>query len=178
MTLNSVTVGDITIEGQQAQPPAGHNDIAFRPACSQLASTLTESGVVEHAVNLPDGQVRVLATYESMPIDKAHLFLDAEGICKVGADAVVVPIIYSDQVPEQSVASATASASNPSGSSAIEPPSSGGMGGMVMGAIALAVVGAGFCLFTQRRGSPIQTPNAAAKPESKAGKGVSDLTKW
>ncbi|MEO0490510.1 MAG: hypothetical protein AAFW84_04845 [Cyanobacteria bacterium J06635_15] len=39
---------------------------------------------------MPDGQTRILAEYDNMPVDKAHLYLDAEGLCKTGPDAIEV----------------------------------------------------------------------------------------
>ena len=181
MTLNSVTYGDITIAGQQAQPPAGHDDIAFRPACTQLSSTLIDSGIVEHAINLPDGQVRILATYEQMPIDKAYLYLDAEGLCKTGPDAIAVPIIYADQLPQQSVVTGTTTPSSiaPNQIDPVTTPGTGGLGGLILGALGLAVIGGIFYLTTQRQPQTakpppkVEPPTPEAKPNS-----VDDLTSW
>ncbi|MEM9979725.1 MAG: hypothetical protein AAF808_19025 [Cyanobacteria bacterium P01_D01_bin.2] len=195
MTLNSVSFGDITIAGQQAQPPAGHDDIAFRPSCGQVTATLQANGQVAHAINLPDGQTRILAEYDNMPVDKAHLYLDAEGLCKTGPDAIEVPIIYTTQVPEQAVAQATAIPTESGAVTGTETgvgtttasPAGGGLGMMLVGAVALAVIGGGFVWLTQRKpvrkessqsvkaddSSIADTPPAAASNNR-----VNDLTQW
>lgn len=198
MTLNSVSFGDTTIAGQQAQPPAGHDDIAFRPSCGQVMATLQANGQVAHSIHLPDGKTRILAEYDHMPVDKAHLYLDAEGLCKTGPDAIEVPIIYSHQLPEQAIAQVTAAPSDVgsgadidtgTGLSARDAASAGGgLAMLLLGAVALAVIGSGFVWLTQRQpGRQEPSPSAKADGDGAAADAsaapataerVNDLTQW
>ena len=107
---NSMTYGGITIPGPQAQPPAGHDDIAFRPACHQVGAVFQANGLVAHTIPLPDGSIRTLV--EMPPMDGAKVVreLDTAGLCKVGG--IDVPIIFTDQLPQQSIGQVAASVSD------------------------------------------------------------------
>ncbi|MEM6838842.1 MAG: hypothetical protein AAF609_18550 [Cyanobacteria bacterium P01_C01_bin.120] len=105
----------IVIPSQQATSPAGHEDIAFRPACQQTGQQLlgdatrtdgTWGPSVAHTLNLPDGSVRTLVVYPSMSLTDAHALMDTQGYCKeMGAS---IPIVFADQVPERQVGQFTA----------------------------------------------------------------------
>jgi hypothetical protein len=107
---NSMTYGGVTIPGPQAQPPAGHDDIAFRPACGQVGAVFQANGLVAHTIPLPDGSIRTLV--EMPPMDGAKVVreLDTAGLCKVGG--IEVPIIFTDQLPQQSIGQVAASVSD------------------------------------------------------------------
>jgi hypothetical protein len=107
---NSIAYGGTTIPGPQAQPPAGHDDIAFRPACSQVGAVFQANGLVAHTIPLPDGSIRTLV--EMPPMDGAKVVreLDTAGLCKVGG--IDVPIIFTDQLPQQSIGQVAASVSD------------------------------------------------------------------
>jgi hypothetical protein len=158
---SAVTYGGVTIPGQQAQPPAGHPDIAFRPACEQVGTVLQANGLVAYTLALPDNTIRILKELEPMDLTQAHLWMDSEGLCKIqGAE---VPIIYSDQVPRQATARITASATG--AAPPPEVPSSGNNlllpllgGGVLLAAIAIGIV-------TMRKSpSPGQRPIVTPPP--------------
>ncbi|MDA0269059.1 MAG: hypothetical protein O3A14_19390 [Cyanobacteria bacterium] len=107
MTQNSITFGGVAIPGPQAQPPAGHDDIAFRPACTQLVSVYQANGLNAFTVPLPDGTIRTLAELPQMSPGQAHAWLDSSGLCKVGG--IDVPILFTDQLPQQQTARVSAS---------------------------------------------------------------------
>jgi hypothetical protein len=110
MTQNSITFGGVTIPGPQAQPPAGHDDIAFRPACTQLVAVYQANGLNAFTVPLPDGTIRTLAELPQMSPGQAHAWLDSSGLCKVGG--IDVPILFTDQLPQQQTARVSASVVN------------------------------------------------------------------
>ena len=98
-----IQYGDIVIPASQAQSPAGHDDIGFRPACRQLVPILQANNTTAWTLQLPDGQTRIL---EELPptwsAERAHVELNSAGLCKHGtvADGVVdVPIIYTADLP-------------------------------------------------------------------------------
>ena len=107
VAMPTTTVGGHQIPTAQAMPPAGHNDLGFRPACTQLQEIGQANGLTAWAISLPDGGRRVLAEYEPMATSLAYSYLDASGLCKVGgAD---VPIVWASQLPQRSTARPTAS---------------------------------------------------------------------
>lgn len=107
---NSMTYGGVTIPGPQAQPPAGHPDIAFRPACTQVGAVYQANGLVAHTIPLPDGTTRTLIEMNPMDGGKVVRELDTAGLCKVGG--IDVPIIFTDQLPQQSIGQVAASVSD------------------------------------------------------------------
>ena len=107
---NSMTYGGVSIPGPQAQPPAGHPDIAFRPACSQVGAVYQANGLVAHTIPLPDGGIRILREMPPMDGGKVVRELDTAGLCKVGG--IDVPIIFTDQLPQQSIGQVAASVSD------------------------------------------------------------------
>ncbi|NJN22040.1 MAG: hypothetical protein HC812_13730 [Leptolyngbya sp. RL_3_1] len=172
MTQNALTYGGITIPGPQAQPPAGHPDIAFRPNCPQVGAMMQANGLVAHTINLPDGTIRVLA--EMPPMDGAKVVreLDTAGLCKVGG--IDVPLIFTDQLPQKTIARISASAGD-------APPvvtiasEAGGLPLVPIGLGALLVAGAiaGVAWWRSRSGGnnatqQIITPPPAAEPSTPA----------
>jgi hypothetical protein len=107
---NSMTYGGVTIPGPQAQPPAGHPDIAFRPACTQVGAVYQANGLVAHTIPLPDNTIRTLIEMPPMTQGDAVRELDTAGLCKVGG--IDVPIVLTDQLPQQSIGQVAASVSD------------------------------------------------------------------
>lgn len=182
MTQNALNYGGISIPGTQAQPPAGHDDIAFRPGCLQVQSILQANGMVAHTIALPNGRIRILAEMPPMDGDRALLYLDTAGLCKVGG--VDVPIIMADQLPQQSIARVSASVS---GAPPIAIDATGEGGGsfpvmpIAIGGGVLAIAALLFIALQRRRPSgvrpPIVTPppsSPAPAPESDGGESLID----
>lgn len=101
-TPNAITFGGITIPGQQAQPPAGHDDIAFRPACNQLGEIYQANGLTAYTLTMQDGTQRILFEMSPQPRTQAELWMDSAGICKI--QGIEVPTVWADQVPTRQVA--------------------------------------------------------------------------
>lgn len=120
-TMPRIEVGGHQVPTAQSMPPAGHDDIAFRPACSQLQEIGLANGLTAWAISLPDGDTRVLAEYDPMSRTSAHAFLDASGLCKVGGEQV--PIVWASQLPQRATA-APATATVVPQSEGISPESS------------------------------------------------------
>lgn len=91
--------GSVIPEGQN-RPPAGHDAIAFRPNCEQVAPVGQTNGTTAWVLNMPDGVARILAEYPSaLDAFEAQRYLSNDGLCAWGG--VEVPIIYSAQLPQQ-----------------------------------------------------------------------------
>ncbi|NER81589.1 MAG: hypothetical protein F6K42_18895, partial [Leptolyngbya sp. SIO1D8] len=88
------SVGDFEIPSQQTLPPATAPQLAFRPACNQLAAIEQANGLT--AFGLPDpagsGFITLSELPPGMPLTEAYLFLDAEGSCKL--NGVDVPVLF------------------------------------------------------------------------------------
>jgi len=167
--------GGVTIPSQQTLSPATHDDIAFRPACSQLVPIQREQWVF-WTITLSDGEQRTLQTFPPLPTDEAYLYLDAHGLCKLGG--VDVPLVYADQVPKRAVATVTTSPDMPGGDvsaagqnvQTVTPDTddSGSMPLWAMGAGGVLLLGMIGALFTatqrdNRKASPKPTqPKATA----------------
>ena len=100
-SANDIEFGGVTIPSQQTLSPATHDDIAFRPACSQLVP-IQQGEWVFWTVTLSDGEQRTLQTFPPMTTEDAYLYLDAHGLCKLGG--VEVPLLFTAQVPHRQVA--------------------------------------------------------------------------
>ena len=100
--MTAIDLGGVTIPSQQTLSPAGHDYIAFRPACSQVKPVQQENGRAAWTVTMGDNQMVILDIYDLMPEEKAHFWLDANGHCKI--NGVEVPMVYTSQVPERQVA--------------------------------------------------------------------------
>lgn len=102
--------GKVIPEGQN-RPPAGHNAIAFRPNCDQVAPVGQTNGTTAWVLNMPDGAAKVLANYPAgLDGFEAKRYLANDGLCAWGG--VEVPIIYAVQLPQQQQAQQV---SNPQG---------------------------------------------------------------
>lgn len=101
---NDIEFGGVTIPSQQTLSPATHDDIAFRPACSQLVPIQKDEWVF-WTITLSDGEQRTLYTFPPIATDEAILYLDTYGLCKAGG--VEVPLVYASQVPQRAVATVT-----------------------------------------------------------------------
>lgn len=98
---NDIEFGGVVIPSQQTLSPAGHDDIAFRPACDQLVPIQREHQVF-WTITLSDGEQRVLQAFPPLSQRDAFYELDAYGICKIGG--FQVPLVYTSQVPQRQVA--------------------------------------------------------------------------
>lgn len=110
--MTDIHFGGVTIPSQQTLSPATAEDIAFRPACSQLVPMQMDNTVF-WTVTMSDGERRELTAYAPMPEQSAHFWLDAEGICKI--NGVEVPLVYTEQVPQRQVAQVTTTPAVPAG---------------------------------------------------------------
>ena len=179
MTQNTVNYGGLSIPGPQAQPPAGHDDIAFRPACNQVGAMMQANGLVAHTINLPDGSLRTLVEMPPMSGADAVREMDAMGLCKVGG--IDVPIIFTNQLPQQSIAQVTASVAEaaPDVAVAEEIPTGLPLIPIVMGAV-LLISAVGTAIYWRNRTpvpaqSPLVTPPPAdAAPAVASGEDLID----
>ncbi len=99
--MTDIQFGGVTIPSQQTLSPAGHDDIAFRPACNQLVPVQYGSDI-SWTLTLSDGTLHHLQQFPPMPELDAFKELDSYGICKLGGEHV--PLVYTDQVPQRQVA--------------------------------------------------------------------------
>ena len=125
--------GRVIPEGQN-RPPAGHDGIAFRPNCDQVAPVSSGTGTA-WVLNMPDGNVKVLATYPALDGFEARRYLANDGLCAWGG--VEVPIIYTAQLPRQQQAQQV---SNPQGVVEGGDRASANWVGVGIGALVLAGV--------------------------------------
>lgn len=166
--IAQLTFGDTIIPASQALPPAGHDAIAFRPACTQVVPVGQANGSTAWTLPMPDGRVATLLELpHNLDATTAYKELDSYGLCKIGGDTV--PILYSRQLPERSMASPIVEASQWSTqpSADIQPtsePQGGGMVGMIAGSVFLLAIAAGVVAYSNRK--PKAFGNAPA-PETK-----------
>lgn len=177
--MTDMQFGGVTIPSQQTLSPAGHDDIAFRPACDQLVP-IQRGHQVFWTITLSDGQQRVLQHFPPLPQLDAYKELDAYGICKLGgAD---VPLVYTSQVPQRQVATVTTTPELPAGGDGIstagesvgtiapaETADAGSMPMWAMGAgglLLLLVVG---FLFKATQGDNRRPKQRKAAPKAKQG---------
>lgn len=169
-TATDIEFGGVVIPSQQTLSPATHDDIAFRPACSQLVPIQRENWVF-WTVTLSDGEQRTLQTFPPMPVEDAYLYLDAHGLCKLGGQ--IVPLVYTSQVPQRQVAQFSVTPDSGDMTQAgqtvqtvtPQPPSTSPWLAIVLGAVVLLIV---VVLLAQMyRGSgrrpaePSQTPKSS-----------------
>lgn len=161
---SAISYGDITIPAFQAQPPAGHPDIAFRPACRQLNVVGQANGMTAYTLWMPDGQTRVLYEVdETVDFMSALSMLAEYGICKSGgiADGVIdVPIIYTSQLPMTQVVQPSVEPINSNTNNLVEPASStapqgdaGGIMGLGIGGVVAGAMFLGYRALSGRRQS-------------------------
>ena len=71
-SANDIEFGGVTIPSQQTLSPATHDDIAFRPACSQLVP-IQQGEWVFWTVTLSDGEQRTQKSIHPMPTEDAYI---------------------------------------------------------------------------------------------------------
>lgn len=97
----SYVFNGLAIPSQQTLPPAGQESFAFRPACSQLR----EISIPGDATQVSWGMAYNNSFYSfsvkpaGLSIQQAHLYLDAEGNCKIGG--VEVPLVSANSLPKE-----------------------------------------------------------------------------
>ncbi|ESA37741.1 hypothetical protein N836_35810 [Leptolyngbya sp. Heron Island J] len=91
----------VDVPSQQTLAPAGQQSFAFRPACSQLVeSSIPDNSDQVHWGMSYNGDFYAFSTKPAgMSQQKAHLFLDAEGNCKIGG--VEVPMVAASALPQE-----------------------------------------------------------------------------
>ena len=110
--MTDINFGGVTIPSQQTLSPAGHDDIAFRPACDQLVP-IQRGNHIFWTITLSDGNQRVLQHFPPLPQLDAYKELDSYGICKLGGEHI--PLVYTSQVPQRAVATVTTTPELPAG---------------------------------------------------------------
>ncbi len=148
--------GSIIPEGQN-RSPAGHDAIAFRPNCDQVAP-VGQGNSTAWSLNMPDGRALVLAEYPS-GIDgfEARRYLANDGLCAWGG--VEVPIIYTVQLPRQQQAQQV---SNPQGIAEGTDSPSRNWVGVGLGALLLAGVAGVVAKVATAKPTAPTTPKEAA----------------
>jgi hypothetical protein len=169
--LGQATFGDVNIPASQVIPPAGFDQVAFRPSCPQVVPVGQANGLTAWTLPMPDGANLTLLELEPMDTTQAHMVLDSYGLCKIGGDAV--PIVYSRQLPQRSIAvpvvEATGGTQPTDLSPTSEQPQGGGIVGLMVGSIALVAIGAGLVAYTRRKPQPLGAgPAPAESPKAKA----------
>ena len=91
---------DLAIPSQQTLPPAGQQSFAFRPACTQLIEKTTPGNASEVSWGMAyNNDFYSFSTKPAgLSTQQAHLFLDAEGNCKI--QGVEVPLIPAESLPK------------------------------------------------------------------------------
>ena len=176
--LAQATFGDTTIPASQALPPAGFDQIAFRPACPQLVQVGQANGLTAWTLPMPDGAVVTLLELPPMAIDQAYLTLDSYGLCKVGGD--IVPILYSRQLPQTQIVAPVvaptqagtpaASGTQPADLAPTSEPDGGGLIPLIAGSIVLLAIAAGVVAYSRRKPKGIKGSTAAPAPGAQSSK--------
>lgn len=174
--IAQVSYGNSSIPASQALPPAGFNEIAFRPACDQLAPVLQADGTTAWTLAMPDGQIKTMAQYPPMETPMAWAWLDADGLCKIGGDQV--PIVYTRQLPQQSIIQPAQLVPGDGGgplvqrqaetvpAPAVEPSSGGGLLTLVGGSMLLIVIAGLVVAMTRRQPKALGDAAPAASTPS------------
>lgn len=148
--------GSVIPEGQN-RSPAGHDAIAFRPNCDQVAP-VGQGNSTAWALNMPDGRPLILAEYP-LGIEgfEARRYLANDGLCAWGG--VEVPIIYTVQLPQQQKAQQV---SNPQGIADQADGSTRNWVGVGLGALLLAGVAGVVAKVATAKPTAPATPKEAA----------------
>lgn len=158
----AIDYGGIVIPASQALAPAGADHIAFRPACRQLnAYSNEQAGITNWGFQMPDGLLEILYTLDTMDEQRAHLELQAAGVCKFGTttDGVVdVPIIYTRDLPVEAIAQPTAASTGTVTPTDVvgEPNSLRNL--LLMGLVAAGIGGTAYAFMQSRTQSDATPP--------------------
>ena len=97
----SYVFNGLAIPSQQTLPPAGQESFAFRPACSQLQeiSIPGDSSQVSWGMAYNNSFYSFSVKPAGLSVQQAHLYLDAEGNCKIGG--VEVPVVTANSLPKE-----------------------------------------------------------------------------
>ena len=176
--LAQATFGDISIPASQALPPAGFDQIAFRPACPQMVQVGQANGLTAWTLPMPDGKVVTLLELPPMAIDQAYLTLDSYGLCKVGGDTV--PVLYSRQLPQTQIVAPVvdptqagtlaAGGTQPADLAPTSEPEGGGLIPLIAGSIVLLAIAAGVVAYSRRKPKGIKGSTAAPGPGAQPSK--------
>ena len=176
--LAQATFGDTTIPASQALPPAGFDQIAFRPACPQMVQVGQANGLTAWTLPMPDGAVVTLLELPPMAIDQAYLTLDSYGLCKVGGDTV--PVLYSRQLPQTQIVAPVvdptqagtlaAGGTQPADLAPTSEPEGGGLIPLIAGSIVLLAIAAGVVAYSRRKPKGIKGSTAAPGPGAQPSK--------
>ncbi|HZG40170.1 MAG TPA: hypothetical protein VEZ50_15945 [Nodosilinea sp.] len=88
-----------TVKEGQNKSPAGHPDIAFRVNCDRVVPIGQPDGNTAWTLTMPDGNVKILATYPPLDGFEARRYLANDGLCVWGGDEV--PVVYTSMLPQQ-----------------------------------------------------------------------------
>jgi hypothetical protein len=170
--LAQATFGDTTIPASQALPPAGFDQIAFRPACPQMVQVGQANGLTAWTLPMPDGAVVTLLELPPMALNQAYLTLDSYGLCKVGGDTV--PVLYSRQLPQTQIVAPVveptqagtlaAGGTQPADLSPTSDPQGGGLIPLIAGSVVLLAIAAGVVAYSRRKPKGIKASTAAPAP--------------
>ena len=96
----SYVFNGLEIPSQQTLPPAGQESFAFRPACSQLQETSIpgDSTQVSWGMSYNNNFYSFSVKPAGLSPQQAHLYLDAEGNCKI--NGVEVPLVPANLLPK------------------------------------------------------------------------------
>jgi hypothetical protein len=176
--LAQVTFGDTTIPASQALPPAGFNQIAFRPACPQMVQVGQANGLTAWTLPMPDGAVVTLLELPPMALNQAYLTLDSYGLCKVGGDTV--PVLYSRQLPQTQIVAPVvaptqagtlaAGGTQPADLAPTSETQGGGLIPLIAGSVVLLAIAAGVVAYSRRKPKGIKASTAAPAPEAQPSK--------
>ena len=162
---HAVDYGGVLIPVAQAKPPAGSDWLAFRPRChDQMVSEVQPSGEVFWGVPTPDGRMGWLYILPHMPREQALSDLANMGICKSGTESdgtVAVPIVFSADLPQASVAMPTATP----GTRQVPDTPTGGSSPLALiagGAAMAAIAGFGMAMMNRQKK---EAPTATAHPD-------------
>ena len=171
------TIDGITIPSQQTLSPASAPFLAFRPACIQLTAVDEGNpGMTTYGLPDPAGTGFIKLNTEvpaDLSLNKAHVYLNAEGNCKLGG--VEVPILYRDHLPQPLTPELSAQTTlDPSTTTATTTITNGPPMGLWIGLVFL-VGGAGVIGWTaiksqrkgvQQGGQSVQVNGTTSHPES------------
>ncbi|MFG6105210.1 hypothetical protein U2F10_23335 [Leptothoe sp. EHU-05/26/07-4] len=160
----SYVFNGVEIPSQQTLPPAGQASFAFRPACFQLSETSMPGNSTQVAWGMSYNNTfyRFSIKPAGLSTQQAHLYLDAEGNCKI--NGIEVPLVPANLLPKEllpesvvSTAEETASLSMEHQAPGLSPQTMTGLAFILIG-LAVSISG----LFSQK--NQAQQPMGASSP--------------